>query len=337
MLDIADPDQLSQYLEACGLASNMTSQHFQMLGGGVSCITIRVNPPAHPSFIIKQALPRLQVASRWLTSPDRAHREAEGIQCLQQLLPGGSIPALIRDDPENHLLVMEDVPFPHDNWKRLLLAGKLVDDHAIQFGTLLAVIHVEALQRADLLEPVFRDRTFFESLRMEAYYEYTARQIPVAAPFIDRLISNTRKHCVTLVHGDYSPKNVLVRKGKLVLLDHETIHWGDPMFDVGFSLTHFLSKANHMPHRRDDFMRLALRHWQSYCQQAGTTLTDSENEQRAVMHTMACLLARVHGRSPLEYLDPAARQRQSNFVLSLLNESPLKIQGLMTYYLASLA
>jgi aminoglycoside phosphotransferase (APT) family kinase protein len=88
---------------------------------------------------------------------------------------------------------------------------------------------------------VFADRSFFESLRIEPYYRYAASRAPDADPFLRTLVEDTRREVHTLVHGDYSPKNVLVREGRLVLLDHEVAHFGDPAFDVGFSTTHLLS------------------------------------------------------------------------------------------------
>src|SRR5205085_211857 len=108
------------------------------------------------------------------------------------------------------------------------------------------------------------DTSFFESLRLEPYYAYTAERVPAARAFLNGLIAETRSNPVALVHGDFSPKNILVRSNKLVLLDHEVIHFGDPAFDLGFSLTHLLSKANHLSEHRDRFGKAAIRYWNAY-------------------------------------------------------------------------
>jgi len=330
MLDISDSDPLRRYLIENGLIKPGDTPVVEKLGGGVSCHTFRVICQGRSKFVIKQALPRLNVASRWLSSPARAHREALGIQALRKLLPGETVPALIFEDEMNHVLVIESVEPPHENWKHQLLGGVLSKDLASQFGRVLASIHVGAFHRAAEMEPVFRDTSFFETLRMEAYYEYTGRQVPSAAQFIENLLAETRQHRVTLVHGDYSPKNVLIREGKLILLDHETIHWGDPMFDIGFSLTHFLSKANHLPLHRKEFLQLAESYLQTYRQSIGPAIWNDNHESRAVRHTLACLLARVHGRSPLEYLSPAARERQASRVLQLMANPARRISALLT-------
>ena len=141
-------------------------------------------------------------------------------------------------------------------------------------------------------------------------------------------MAETRAHCVTLVHGDYSPKNVLVRDGRLVLLDHEVIHFGDPTFDLGFSLAHFLSKARHLPAHRADFRAAAARYWTVYRDTLEAAPWADGLEARAVRQTLGCMLARVAGRSPLEYLDADERRRQRKAVLGLLSDPPATVAAL---------
>src|SRR4029079_10358786 len=122
------------------------------------------------------------------------------------------------------------------------------------------------LQR-DELAPAFEDRSFFESLRVEPYSQYTATQVPAAAAFLNELVATTRSRRLALVHGDYSPKNVLVHAGRLVVLDYEVIHWGDPAFDLGFGLTHLLTKARHVRSHRAEFGRAAARFYRDYAEE----------------------------------------------------------------------
>lgn len=336
MLNIEDHTQLTHYLACSGLIEDGEDVLCQRLAGGVSCTTVLVKRPNDKDFVIKQALPRLRVASNWTSNPKRSHREAQGIRYLRQLLPGICVPDLFFEDIENHVLAMAAVPQPHDNWKYLLLSGVLVADHARQFGQLLGSIHAKAFEQSAAIEPVFRDYSFFETLRLEPYYTFTQHQIPAAASFLGTLISETRKHRITLVHGDYSPKNILIYQNNLVLLDHETIHWGDPMFDLGFSLTHFLSKANHDPQRRSEYIQLSHIYWNSYCEHVKGSFWDDACELRAVKHTLACLLARVNGRSPLEYLDQTEQERQRRVVLELMNNPGLSVPQLTDSFVKQL-
>jgi aminoglycoside phosphotransferase (APT) family kinase protein len=238
---------------------------------------------------------------------------------------------LLFEDRERHLLAMQAVPQPHANWKTVLLGGTICADHVRQFATLLAAIHREAHGRADLAE-VFGDRAFFESLRLEPYYGYSAQQTPDAAAFLDSLIRETLACRITLVHGDYSPKNVLIHEDRLVLLDHEVIHFGDPAFDLGFSLTHFLSKAHHLPALQGEFASAAREYWRVYAEVLGAPQWAADLEPRAVRHTLACLLARVVGRSPLEYLSPAERLRQRDAVLRIIPSVPATIADLISQF-----
>lgn len=121
---------------------------------------------------------------------------------------------------------------------------------------------------------------------------------------------------------------------RLILLDHEVIHFGDPAFDLGFSLTHLLSKAHHLPDRRGVVRDAALAYWAEYQKFVHLLRWGEDLEPRAVRHTLACLLARAAGRSPLEYLDQAARTRQRNAVLALLSDLPAAIGELADAFLA---
>jgi fructosamine-3-kinase len=348
MLDIEQPHALLTYLREYGHIAPGEQPLIRTLTGGVSNRTVWVERAGGDAWVLKQALAKLRVSVEWFSSPERVHREALGLRWLAQLALSDTTPRLIFEDHTHHLLAMQAVPQPHDNWKILLLAGRLEADHIHQFGRLLGTIHRHAFERREEVAPIFAERSFFESLRLEPYYAYTAGQLPAAAEFLHMLIEETRACRLTLVHGDYSPKNVLVYQNRLILLDHEVIHWGDPAFDVGFSLTHLLSKAHHLPQWRAAFAAAAVAYWQIYTETLGDTLVASFNsrspvpgprssfETRAARHTLACLLARVAGRSPLEYLSEAARARQQEAVLALLANPPLTITELVNQFISKL-
>jgi len=146
------------------------------------------------------------------------------------------------------------------------------------------------------------------------------------------LIAETLATRLALVHGDYSPKNVLIESGRVILLDHEVIHFGDPSFDLGFALTHLLSKANHVVARRELFLTAANWFWESYSKAGGPMAALPGLESRAVRHTLACLLARVDGRSPLEYLSEDERARQRAVALALMQRPPARVPELVASF-----
>ncbi len=335
-LDIEDPNRLLAYLRATGRIGADEEPKIELLFGGVSNRTVLLTRPSGEAWVLKQALAQLRVAVEWFSDPARIDAEALGIRYLSELAPPRCIPPLIFHDPVHHLLAMAAVPQPHDNLKKLWLAGRLEPWHVEQLGTMLGTIHRRAWQRRDELQPLFAERRFYEELRLEAYFGYTATQVPEAAAFMHRLIDDTRSRTITVVHGDYSPKNVLVHDHQLVLLDHEVIHWGDPAFDCGFCLTHVLSKAHHLPDHRRRFIAAAAEFWAAYARAIGDVPWADGLEQVAVRQTLGCLLARVRGRSPLEYLDGAQRDRQAAAVTAVMTDPPGTIAELSAAFIAQI-
>jgi tRNA A-37 threonylcarbamoyl transferase component Bud32 len=338
-LDIENRPALQKYLWSnFSPAAEFEIREFEVLAGGVSSRTVRVLLAGGQEWVLKQALAKLRVQADWFSDPRRVHREALGMKVLGELTPPGSVPKLVFDDERHHVLAMEAVPRPHENWKTMLLAGRIEDIHFWNFGTLLGTIHLHSWQRRRELEIEFADRAFFESLRLEPYYEYAASQELRAAEFFRNLLVDTRAERSALVHGDFSPKNVLIRHTRLVLLDHEVIHWGDPAFDVGFALTHLLSKALHLSQERPQLAHCAnifAKQYEStfYVPMLAERVVDLRFLQRCVRHTLGCLLARVVGRSPLEYLAPAERTRQREAVVRLIQDLPRDVPELIERFI----
>lgn len=331
-LDIEQPEALISYLRHGGWIGSSEHVSTEVLYGGVSNRTVLVKREGGDAWVLKQALPKLRVAVDWFSDPARIHREALGLRWLTETVPTQALAAFIFEDHDQHVLAMRAVPEPHKNWKNMLMAGRVDRDHVAQFGRLLGTIHRAGTERRDEVARLFDDRSFFESLRIEPYYGYTASQVPEAASFLHALIEETHETRLTIVHGDYSPKNILIYGGTCILLDHEVIYFGDPAFDIGFSLTHLLSKAHHLLMHRSTFIEAAALYWHTYSEVVDGVAWAARLEGRAVRHTLACLLARVAGRSPLEYLDPLERRRQRAVVLLLLARIPSSIPELITLY-----
>lgn len=331
-MDVEQPGDLIPYLRSSPYLGNDEIVSVEIMSGGVSNRTVLVRRSSGQNWVIKQALSKLRVVVDWFSSPERVHREAQGMKWLSRIVSPGRVPMLLFEDHSEHLLCMEAVPEPHENWKTMLLAGRVIEQHVKQFGELLGRIHRSSYERTDEMAVHFSDRTFFESLRLEPYYAYTADQIPAVREFIYDLLRDTRERRDCLVHGDYSPKNVLVHNDRLVLLDHEVIHWGDPSFDVGFGLTHLLSKAHHVAHCRAKLTQAAHLFWRRYLESFATVSVSDGLEERAVRHTLACLLARVAGRSPLDYLTADQKTAQRRAVLELIQQAPASIETIVDQF-----
>lgn len=328
-INIEDPAALLRYLRGQALIDSGEAPALRALAGGVSNRTVLVQRQNGDGWVLKQALSKLRVKVDWFSAPERIHREAAGLRWLGRIIPG-QVPQFVFADEQQHILGMSAVSQPHQNWKTALLAGKTNIKQAQDFGRLLAKIHstVDCLPE---LKDEFADRRFFEELRLEPYYSYTASQIPDARDFLEQLIADTRACRLALVHGDYSPKNVLIADGKLILLDLEVIHCGDPAFDIGFSFAHFLAKAYFLPQSRTAFMQMARVYWRAYCESLIPEMRDAVADQ-APRHTLACFLARMAGRSPLEYLDQTQRSRLQSIALDFVAQDLEEMNSLIKLY-----
>jgi 5-methylthioribose kinase len=330
MIDIEDFSQLIAYLRDNGRIGTTEVPGIRKLGGGVSNKTLLLTHSGGGSWVIKQALPKLRVPSDWFSDPVRIQVEANGLRYLPQVTPKESTVALLFEDTAENLLVMEAVPEPHQNWKDRLLAGEVDPQYFGQFAKLLGSIHRESFRCRHELAPVFADKQFFKTLRLEPYYEHSAAVAQPAAVFLAELMAWTLSRSDTLVHGDFSPKNVLVQNKRLILLDHEVLHFGDPAFDIGFSLTHFLSKALHLPVKRQALLEAAQFYWRVYRAEVGDMPWVAHLDFRAAQHTLASLLARVCGRSPLEYLNKEERLIQRNAVMEMIEEGTSTVEQVIT-------
>ena len=328
-LDIEQTETLLSYRRTSGRIGPAEPADIRVLSGGLSNRTVLVERGTREAWVVKQPLRRLRVPVEWYSSPERIHREALGLVWLEQLAPAGTITPLVFEDEPQHLLAMRAVRKPHDSWRSQLLEGRVDMRYVGQFGSILGTIQRASSQRRAELPAQFNDRSFFETLRTEPYYVYVWTRLPETAAFYDRLIHETRTHRQVLVHGDYSPKNILVHAGRLILIDHETIHFGDPAFDPGFALAHLLSKANHVAAQRGALLAAALRFWEAYCASLGSVAWASGLEARAVRHALGCLLARVAGRSTLAYLTRAECEDQQAATLAMIAHTPTSVAELV--------
>ena len=312
-MDIYNQAELLDYLITRGWLAPGITLICQVLPGGVSANTVLVQGTTQP-MVIKQALSKLKTKAAWFSDPKRLAIEFAALKLLHEHLRQGRVPKALFYDPESFILGMEAITHPHQNFKEVLMSGELPIHLIIQLGALLGQLHQLGFQDQEVAKQ-FADRSFFKNLRIEPYYEYSMTQLPDTHAFFDALIADTLETTITIVHGDFSPKNVLIKDDELVLLDFEVMHFGDPGFDIGFVLCHFLSKANY--HGNELFVEAALTIWKSYREKFSYNLNGFES--RCIRHLLGCLIARVHGRSPLEYLTLSQQQWQSDTALKYIS------------------
>ena len=342
--DLLTESSVGDYLIERGLASTNPTR-VTSLAGGVSNVVLAVEfgPQKH---VVKQSLARLAVADEWLAPTDRVITEAKAMELVGTITPK-NVPRVFDQDPARHAITLELAPPSWADWKTFLMAGAVDSSVARTLGEVILRWHSETCLSASLGDRL-DDYEAFESLRIDPYYRTVALRVPPVAEMMTVLIDEmaTRRFC--LVHGDFSPKNILVSPeaafggdsgpddgAGLWVIDFEVAHRGDPVFDVAFMATHLLLKSLAIRSSSDGFddcLRLFLSAYSAGVDAAS-------DEKRFVLqldyaylgrHVGALLLSRVYGKSPVGYLDERSEQGASRLGIDLLSRPLATIDELFS-------
>lgn len=272
----------------------------ELLGGGVSNAVLRVETP-EKLFVLKQSRPQLRTRDAWFSDLERVYREQEVMQVLYPLLPPPTVPEVLFVDRGNYVFAMSHAPRDARNWREQLLDGQVEEAMGEHAGRILGRIH-ETTARSPAQMEAFCDRVVFEQLRVDPYYCRIQERRPEVAAAVAPLIEQLRATSEALCHGDYSPKNILTHGAGFTLVDYETAHLGDPTMDLGFFLSHLLLKAVRRSRAGGTaYLDLTRAFWRGYA--AEVSFQSPANLQaRGIGHLGVCLLARIDGTSPVDYL-----------------------------------
>src|ERR1700733_14443478 len=286
----------------------------EALGGGVSCDVFLVELGEGRRICVKRALPKLRVAADWFAPAERAEAEVAWIRVVAGLDPRW-VPKILGEDKARHVFAMEYLPYPV--WKSELAEGRIDAGFAAKVGTALARIHaVRGIAER------FANGAQFHALRIEPYLLFTAERHPDVAPRIRAIADGVASARIGLMHGDVSPKNILCGPEGPVFLDAECACWGDPAFDLAFCLNHLMLKCLWVPAGRqallDSFHAMAAAYLQLVDWEPAAAL-----ETRAAHLLPALFLARVDGKSPVEYItQDAHRDKVRGVARRLLADPP---------------
>jgi 5-methylthioribose kinase len=282
---------------------------------------MRVDVEGESSFVLKQARERLRTKAHWVSRLDRIWTERAALELLAGLLPDGWVPRVVFAETDDYLFAMTCAPDDSVVWKEQLLAGEADEAVARRAGSLLGAIHAETVGHPGLAR--FADLEVFDQLRIEPFYRTIVRVHPALAPRVGALIASMASAPVRcFVHADFSPKNILVHKHGLTLVDFETAHAGDPAYDLGFVLSHLLLKAIRAAPHEARYLALTRAFWEAYRERTSDRIRDDDLEHRANAHAAACALSRVDGTSPVDYLDEPRQQLVRRFTLAALAAEP---------------
>lgn len=269
------------------------------LTGGVSSDIWRVDIDGK-RYCVKRALARLRVEADWRAPVERNSYEAAYLEVVDRLVPG-AVPRLIFVDRAASAIVTRYLdPEAYRLWKTELMEGRIDPEVAAAVGNRLGRIHKGTAGDAAIAAR-FRSDQVFHAIRLEPYLLATAEAQPMVAAQLRALARRTASTRRCLVHGDVSPKNILVGLLGPVLLDAECAWYGDPAFDLAFVLNHLMLKAIHRPKDTDPFAEAFRRLVDAYFAQADWE-PRQDLEERVTTLLPGLMLARIDGKSPVEYL-----------------------------------
>ena len=314
---------LRQFLLAHGLAAAGEPATWTPLPGGVSSDIWRVDLPGR-SVCIKRALPRLKVAQVWNAPVERNAYEWAWINFAARHCPD-NVPTPLAADAAHGIFAMGFLePARHPVWKSLLLEGFARPETASEVGAILARLHA-ASAHDSALAAQFRTDAIFHAIRLEPYLLATALRHADLAPRLHALAERTAATHVALVHGDVSPKNILLGPRGPVFLDAECAWYGDPAFDAAFCLNHFLLKCIARRDCTDDYLVCFRAFAEAYLAGACFEAHDAL-EARIASLLPALFLARIDGKSPVEYVaDERDRQLARDAARPMILDAPARV------------
>ena len=313
------PDPLlNTFLVQHRLAGPEEPAHWHPLTGGVSSDIWRVDLPGR-SLCVKRALSKLKVVADWQAPVSRNAYEWAWMQFASEHCPD-NVPQPLAHDPDLGVFAMSFLPpDAHPVWKQQLLAGEVDVTTARAVGHLIGRLHAASAYNNGLAAE-FDTGDNFHSLRLEPYLISMSTLHPSLQARLRGIAERTAGVRVALVHGDVSPKNILVGPKGPVLLDAECAWYGDPAFDLAFCLNHLLLKCLARPEHREQLVASFKALTEAYFDEAEWE-TRSALEARAADLLPALMLARVDGKSPVEYLtEESQRAYVRAFSTALLNQ-----------------
>lgn len=290
------------------------------LTGGVSSDIVRVQLADGRDFCAKRALSQLKVKTEWQAPVERNHYEIAWLRRAGEIVPG-AVPKVIGEDQAHGIALLEYLPASeYLLWKSELLAGRADPAVPVAVAHALGAIHAATLNDSAVAAEFATDH-LIDALRLDPYLRFTATRHPEVADQILGVLKVTASTHLALVHGDVSPKNILVSRqdGHPVLLDAECAWYGDPAFDAAFCLNHLVLKSIHLPTLQAGLLGQAEAFAAAWLSHLPAALRPQLEAHVAAL--LPCLmLARVDGKSPVEYLSPASQARVRELSLPLISQ-----------------
>ncbi len=319
-------DDMSASLARMGLLGDGEEPALSPLTGGISSLILRAET-SRGAFCVKRALPQLKVPVEWEVPVDRNSAEVGWMRLADRVSPG-AVPAILGEDPVGKAFAMTWLdPADHPVWKTQLLDGVADTATARAVGAILSRVHNAAANDPAVAREFANDGNF-HAIRLDPYFGASAQRNEDCAPALTALIERTAATKRTLVHGDVSPKNILVGPNGPVFLDAECAWYGDPAFDLAFCMAHLFLKCVWRPDVTPGYLACFDAFTAANLDAVSWEPAD-ELEARTCIMLAGMLLARIDGKSPVEYItDTTEKDRVRRFARGFLLQPATRLAAM---------
>ena len=299
------------------------------LEGGVSSDVFKVKTKKN-IYCIKRSLPKLRVKKEWLADPKRLKYEYLWLKHCKKIIPK-SIPKIYKFSSKKDFLILEYLDEKkYKNYKTELFKNKIDVKIISKISKDLFKIHKHSSSKS-IKKIFYKNSKNFYDLRLDAYFNEVARVHPELNIKVKKIIRSYNKNSSTLVHGDFSPKNMLIFKKNIKYIDAETCNYGDPAFDVVFFTNHLLIKSIHIPLKQSEFIKCYKNFFNTYLK----LINKNERQKffkRCIEMIPIMLMARIDGKSPVEYIKKKSIKNKIRLLaFKMINKPPVTLDNLIKY------
>jgi 5-methylthioribose kinase len=279
------------------------------------------NGTARKTLYLKQATPKLK-AKGWPFPVERIRYEALTLQKFKNLLGRGVVPDVIFYDDDKHVLVLSDI-----RQKGVLLIdefekGRVHPQTAPRFGALLGMLHGKSFGTTDTIRPP-DDEIWMKDF----IYDFkTSGAAKFAESEVKELIEESESVTKCFLGVDFADKNIFVDGSEVRFCDFEGVFRGDPAFDVGHVLAHYLLQAENNPLLLSEVSKFFHQFMKHYRVQMETLNVPCEYltgvDQRSARYIGVFMLHRSHGKSPYKFFKPGIEEKIKDDSLILIRSKP---------------
>ena len=273
-------------------------------------------------------MPKLRVLKEWFADTKRLRYEYLWLKHCKKIIPN-SIPNIYQFSAKQDFLILEYLNEKNYVTLKSKLLKKDIDINIInKISKNLSKIHNESTGQFVKKKFINNSKNFYD-LRLDAYFNEVGRVYPDLKKIIKNIIKNYKKYSSTLVHGDFSPKNILIFNKNIKYIDAETCNFGDPVFDVVYFGNHLLLKSIHIPDKKNKFIKSYENFFSTYLK----SIKFSQRKNfidRCIAMVPIMLLARIDGKSPVEYITKKNIKNKIRLLsFNLINDPPESLEYLI--------